>query len=136
CHRHEKPGGTPSLRVEYRCGLTVHREWVCFEHGGYARRKACEWWYRRAPGIDVPDTVAAALRLSGRHAVPSELAIRPSGRFTELVGARFAPCPTTDSAPSAAASPAASAGSIRGSASPTRGATGAASGSAAGSAST
>ena len=39
----------------------VHREWVCFEHGGYARQKACDWWYRRAPGLDVPGTIAEAL---------------------------------------------------------------------------
>ena len=122
-HRHEKPGGTPSLRVEYRCGLLVHREWVCFEHGGYARQKACDWWRRRAPGVDVPDTIAEALRLSGRLGVPSEIAVRPAGRFTEITGARFSACTTTGSAPSAAASPAASAGSTQVSASPTRGAT-------------
>jgi DNA repair protein RadD len=44
-HRHEKPGGRPSLRVDYQCGLLRHREWVCFEHAGYPRQKAVAWWW-------------------------------------------------------------------------------------------
>ena len=47
-HRHEKPGKPPSLRVDYHCGLVRHCEWVCLEHGGYAGRKALQWWRRRA----------------------------------------------------------------------------------------
>ncbi|MCW7553325.1 helicase-related protein [Endozoicomonas gorgoniicola] len=37
---HEKFGKPPSLQVTYRCGFETVREWVCFEHGGYARQKA------------------------------------------------------------------------------------------------
>ncbi len=43
-YRHEKPGRTPTLRVEYSCGLAVHREWVCIEHTGFAGDKASRWW--------------------------------------------------------------------------------------------
>jgi len=129
-HRHEKLGGRPSLRVDYQCGLVRHREWVCLEHAGYPRQKAVAWWQRRAPGAPVPRTVAEALGQTDRLAVPAEIAVRPKGRFTEIVQARFAPCPTP-SAPSATASLAASAGSTPASRSPTAGATPAAGGSAA-----
>ncbi len=53
--RHEKPGKPPSVRVEYWCGLEVHREWVCPEHQGYARHKYVRWC--RQLGIEPADTV-------------------------------------------------------------------------------
>ena len=90
---HEKPGGRPTLQVDYQCGLVRHREWVCFEHTGYARQKAVAWWRQRAPGMPVPRTVTEALAWSRQIAAPTEIAVRPSGRFTEIVSVRFAPCP-------------------------------------------
>lgn len=88
--RHEKPGKPPSLRVDYRCGLVLHREWVCIEHSGFPREKAVAWWRRRAPELPVPMTVEDALAHAERLRVPAEIAVRPSGRFTEVVDARFA----------------------------------------------
>ena len=87
--RHDKPGKPPSLRVEYWCGIAMHSEWVCLEHGGYARQKATEWWANRAPGVPIPDNVEAALALVRQIRPPKEIAVRPSGRYTEVVGARF-----------------------------------------------
>ena len=104
------PASRPTLQVDYQCGLVRHREWVCFEHTGYARQKAVAWWRQRAPDCRSPHDRRRGARLVGQIAAPSEIAVRPQGRFTEIVSARFAPC-TPASAPSAAASPAASAGS-------------------------
>ena len=87
--RHDKPGKPPSLRVDYLTGLCSHSEWVCFEHPGYARQKAVSWWARRAPGLLVPQLVDEALALRTRLRPPAEIAVRPSGRFTEVVAARF-----------------------------------------------
>ena len=87
--RHEKEGKPPSLRVDYRCGLVRHREWVCLEHTGYPREKAVSWWCRRAPGEAVPATIDQALARTASLRVPVEIAVRPSGPFTEIVGARF-----------------------------------------------
>lgn len=123
--RHDKADGRPSLCVEYRCGLVRHREWVCFEHRGYPRQKAVAWWLARSPDLAVPMTVAEALRHVDRLAVPSAIAVRPSGRFSEIVSHRFAACsePSLVSAPSAAASLVASAGSTPACPSPIGGAT-------------
>ena len=131
--RHDKAGGRPSLKVTYSCGLATYSEWVCLEHQGYARQKAAEWWRKRAPGCPVPLSVAEALAQTSRLARPSDISVRPSGRYLEISGYRFAPCahPTPASAPSATGNLAALAGSNRASAAPTRGATPAASGSAA-----
>lgn len=87
--RHEKPGKPPSLRVDYWCGLASHSEWVCLEHGGYPRRKAAAWWSERAPTLPLPARVEDALACVNQLRCPAEIAVRPSGRFTEVVAARF-----------------------------------------------
>jgi DNA repair protein RadD len=107
-YHHDKPGSPPSLRVEYACGLASHREWVCFEHTGYARQKAVQWWQKRLPDLPVPRTVAEALALCDQLSKPARISVRPQGRYTEIIGYEFATCSVT----SAAARPAASAGSM------------------------
>jgi len=87
--RHDKPGKPPSLRVDYWCGLVAHSEWVCLEHEGYPQQKAASWWARRAPGQTVPTRIDEALAVTDQLRCPSEIAVRPSGRYTEIVGVRF-----------------------------------------------
>jgi DNA repair protein RadD len=89
-HRHEKAGRPPSLRVDYHCGLVRHREWVCLEHGGYAGQKAAQWWRRRADSELPPATIDEALARAEELRQPVQIAVRPNGRFTEVVHARFA----------------------------------------------
>jgi DNA repair protein RadD len=89
-HRHEKSGRPPSLRVDYHCGLVRHREWVCLEHEGYAGQKAAAWWRRRDGSADLPATVDEALSRVDELRQPVQIAVRPSGQYTEVVHARFA----------------------------------------------
>ena len=58
---HEKAGKPPSMQVTYRCGLETIREWVCFEHGGYARQKAVIWWVKRFDHETCPEFTDDAL---------------------------------------------------------------------------
>lgn len=88
--RHDKPGKPPSLRVDYWSGLTHHSEWICIEHQGYPRQKAASWWANRAQGLPLPQRVDEAIACAPKLRCPSEIAVRPSGRYTEIVGARFA----------------------------------------------
>ncbi|MCA6347218.1 DEAD/DEAH box helicase [Phenylobacterium sp.] len=113
--RHDKPGGRPSLKVTYQCGLSRHSEWICLEHQGFPRTKAESWWRERAPGIPIPASVNAALQLTSRLRRPSHITVRPSGNYTEINKVKFDTCntQTPGSARSAIASPAASAGSSR-----------------------
>jgi DNA repair protein RadD len=101
--RHDKLGGLPSLKVTYSCGLKSHSEWVCIEHQGYARQKAAEWWRKRAPGCPVPLSVDEAILQAAQLMRPSVISVRPAGRYVEVSGHRFDPCPnpTPASAPSA-----------------------------------
>lgn len=56
-HRHVKPGSPDSMRVEYWSGLrVVAKEWVCFEHPGFAGEKARKWWTKHvADAINTTD---------------------------------------------------------------------------------
>ena len=86
---HEKPGKPPCLRVDHYCGFARHTEFVCFEHDGFPRQKARKWWAHRAPDVPTPSRAAEALALRDRLRVPTHIKVRPSGRYTEVVGARF-----------------------------------------------
>ena len=89
-HFHEKPGKPLSMRVEYQSGLLQYREWVCFEHDGFARKKAERWWARRASlGMPVPDTVEQAMDQTHALKVPSSIAVRNAGQWLEVVDAKF-----------------------------------------------
>ena len=87
--RHEKPGKPASMRVTYRCGLARHSEWICFEHAGYPREKAGRWWVQRAGGRAIPSTVEEALAQAADLPAPRAIQVRPTGRYTEVVQARF-----------------------------------------------
>ena len=127
--RHDKLGGQPSFKVTYSCGLKTYSEWVCIEHQGYARQKAAEWWRKRAPGLPIPLSVNEAIAQASRLMRPSEISVRPSGRYFEISGYRFNSCakPTPASAPSATGNLAALVGSTLSSGSRTSGETQAAS---------
>jgi DNA repair protein RadD len=120
--RHDKQGGLPSLKVTYSCGLNSHSEWVCFEHQGYARQKAAEWWHKRAPGGAEPLSIDEAIIQAPHLARPSAISVHRSGRYFEITGYRFDPCanPTPASAPSATGNLAALAGLTRSSPARTR----------------
>ena len=114
--------GLPSLKVTYSCGLTSYSEWVCIEHQGYARQKAADWWRKRAPDVPVPLSVQEAIAQASRLTRPSDISVRPSGRYFEISGYRFDPCakPAPASAPSATGNLVGLVGSTHTIASPTR----------------
>ena len=89
--KHRKPGKPPSLRVEYQCGLVTYSEWICLQHKGYARKKAEIWWRKRNDGV-IPKSIDGALTWIKYLATPTEIHVRPNGRFSEIINARFAPC--------------------------------------------
>jgi DNA repair protein RadD len=89
--RHQKQDKTPSMRVDYRIAgdgniENVISEWVCFEHEGFARRKAIAWWAARC-AADVPETVDDALRFASVIAVPKSITAVREGRFWRIVSA-------------------------------------------------
>lgn len=106
---HIGKSGVPTLRVTYRCGLRRISEYVCLQHGGFAREKACAWWLRRAPGTPlVPRTVEAALPIA--DALPRPLSItvtQPRSGYPEIIAHEFAPDAAREGSGSGAPAPAA-----------------------------
>jgi DNA repair protein RadD len=77
-HVHMKrsdPAAPLTMRVEYRVGFNRYfREWVCFDHTGYARTKAEAWW--RARSVEpVPGGTEEAVELARAGALAPALSI-------------------------------------------------------------
>jgi hypothetical protein len=99
--RHEKPGKIPSLRVDYLRGYRViASEWICFEHTGFARTKAEQWWKRRS-SEPPPATVDEALLHVDDLPTPSAIKTQRDGRFTRVVAATLPPKPEPPAFPRA-----------------------------------
>ena len=97
--RHD-PDAPPTLRIDYECqpvdsegGLLKNKvsEWVCIEHEGFARVKACLWWQARSIA-EVPGTVDDALSLLNRGAarMASQLTTTKDGKYTRIQSCEFA----------------------------------------------
>jgi DNA repair protein RadD len=96
--KRDAPDDAPrSMRVDYRLGLAHWQsEFVCFEHTGYARRKAVAWWKRRSPD-PVPNTAERAVELAEAGALaPTEaITVRSIAgeKYDRIVGYRLGPVP-------------------------------------------
>jgi len=104
--RHQKKGVEPgtapdTMRVIYECvplgveiaagnlsAMTARRvsEWVCFEHEGFARRRAEDWWMAHS-ALPVPNTIDEALDGFNRGGVllPRTITVQADGRFERIV---------------------------------------------------
>lgn len=90
--RHPGKGGKPdSLRVTYQCGLRRISEWVCLEHGGFARTRAIEWWLRRDPENVPPRTVEEALDRAYRLPTPAAITVDETDKYPQVLGHTFPP---------------------------------------------
>jgi DNA repair protein RadD len=100
---HEKPGSPSSLRVMYTSGMKSFSEWICFEHEGWAKRKAASWWLERS-GADfrVPATVSEAKERAGNLQIPAYIRVNESKKYPEVVGYEWSnhenPEPDTETA--------------------------------------
>jgi len=103
-HLHAKkstPGKPPTLCVSYyvsddsmpagNLGWIVVREWVCFEHEGFALQKAFAWWDARSV-FPFPASVAEAITAlnHGSCRKPARLLVKKEGQWDRIVQAEFA----------------------------------------------
>ncbi len=81
--KREPADAPPTMRVEYRVGFnTYFREWVCFEHQGYALRKASQWWQARSRE-PFPQSVEEAVELARAGALAPTLSITVESKAGE-----------------------------------------------------
>jgi len=86
-----------TLRVDYRLGLDYWvSEWICFEHSGWARRKAEQWWKARSPD-PCPDTAQQACDLANNGALAhtESVTVRSVAgeKFDRIHGCKLGPKP-------------------------------------------
>ncbi len=86
-----------TMRVDYLVGLEHWvSEWVCFEHTGWPRRKAEQWWKERSAN-PVPDTAQEAVDLGefGCVAAPDSIKVRSvvGEKFDRIIGYELGPVP-------------------------------------------
>ena len=86
-----------TLRVDYRLGLDYWvSEWICFEHTGWARRKAEQWWKARSPD-PAPDSAqhAADLASAGAVAHTECVTVRSVAgeKFERIIACKLGPKP-------------------------------------------
>lgn len=89
-HRHRKPGMPDSLRVQYRCGASTVREWVCLDHDGFAGRKARQWWGSRfgrkaAAEITVDDAMGDMLLAQLLGEITETVTVVRRGKHPEII---------------------------------------------------
>lgn len=89
--RHEKEGGRPSMCVTHFAALVRYREWVCFEHTGFAKHKAERWWVDHGGQAPVPATVDEAMQRfsAGEVAKPTRVEIRREGKYDAIAAYIF-----------------------------------------------
>jgi len=95
--RDAPPEAPKSMRVDYYISeFSSVSEWVCFEHTGYPRWKAEQWWKRRSPD-PVPDTAERAVDIAnaGGVAPTHKIVVRTIAgeRFPRIIGYTLGPMP-------------------------------------------
>jgi len=89
----------PTMRVTYHVretgaegnlSMQVCREWICFEHKGFAKKKAATWWYSRSQH-PMPDTVDESLDMIRRHAIraPYQITTKKEGKWRRVEAIEF-----------------------------------------------
>jgi len=85
---HNKPGKPPSLWVTYFCGVHRYNQWVLFEHEGFGRRKAREWWEERT-SLPFPESTDAAAKLFDQLLAPTHIKVWLNKPHPEILQVSF-----------------------------------------------
>lgn len=91
--RDAPPESPRTMRVDYRIGFNQYvSEWICFEHTGFPRRKAEQWWAQRS-NEPVPSSVDEAVDLAEAGALAPTRAItvehKTGEKFDRIVAYRL-----------------------------------------------
>lgn len=85
---HNKVGKGESLKASYHCGLRIFHEWLCFEHVGYTRHRAHEWWREHA-STKPPATVIEAMQKLTELRTPKTIKVWINKQYPEVRGHGF-----------------------------------------------
>lgn len=87
---HSKKGATSSLRVEYKCGITTIKEWVTYDHKGFAGHKARNWVkYRLPKNHKKPDNLAELFKIADLLMRPRKIQIDVTEKYPKVLDYSF-----------------------------------------------
>jgi DNA repair protein RadD len=97
---HRKPGKPDMLRITYYCGMRRFSEFACFDHDGFAKRKANQWWRERSKS-PVPNSTLEAINNTDLLKVATHLRIHLKKPYDEILahcydGSGFGADPVSD----------------------------------------
>lgn len=91
CKTHKKLDSPDSLCVTYypvqegNIPAKTYQEWICFNHHGYARRKAENWWIKLTGFLPMPANVEDAMLRFSELKKPDYINVQKNGKFTEII---------------------------------------------------
>jgi DNA repair protein RadD len=86
--KHIKAGSPPILKVTYFCGLRTYNQFICFEHSGYPKKIAHDWWQQRSEW-EPPEMVWQALTAVKYLRQPTQIRVHLNKKYPEIIGVRF-----------------------------------------------
>lgn len=87
--KRDNPDAPPTMRVSMIAGVMEVAEWIAFEHVGYARGKAEEWWSQHGGALPVPARIEDALARFDELTPPAAVTLRADGSFLKIARRRF-----------------------------------------------
>lgn len=85
---HNKAGKPPAMKVTYFCGLHMFADYVCFEHEGFAQRKARQWWRERST-LPVPATTEDGIAIAPNLDRATHLRVWINRKYPEILSCCF-----------------------------------------------
>lgn len=91
-NRHRKKESPDSIRIQYRCGLSIFREWVYLDHPGVAGQIAQTWWRqrfgqkKRNEVITVDNALENLFLTQELFEWTKTITVRRKGKYCEIVG--------------------------------------------------
>jgi DNA repair protein RadD len=84
--KHSKLGKPDSVKVSYYCTKNLRRfpEYVLFEHVGFGRRKAEDWWRMRT-NLPCPATTEEALKILDTFEAPTHIKVWTNKPYPEIM---------------------------------------------------
>jgi DNA repair protein RadD len=86
--KHDSKSGKPTLKASYFCGSQLFHEFVCLEHGGYAKKIAHDWWRKRSK-LEPPLTVEEGLKEVSNLRCPRFVRVHVNKKYPEILGVEF-----------------------------------------------
>ena len=85
---HRKGFAAESLCVNYQ-PLDMReksiKEWVCFDHTGYPRRKAENWWMKMEGQLPYPENSDEANKRTIELKKPAYISVQKNGQYFEVI---------------------------------------------------